>query len=146
MAFRILSRRNHSIKELEEKLCHKGAEPRLIEEVILFLQEYNLLDDEAYARGYIKQRLLQKPMGKKRLALELKQKGIAEDIIQEQMSKIDEQQEYEAALKLASKKMSSGDELDRMKLSAYLWRRGFTSEIISGVCKSLEKYPKTDYS
>lgn len=137
MAYKLLSVRSHSEYELVAKLRHKGLDAEVIGEVILQLREYGMIDDAGFACGYIRRRMNIKPVGRALLARELKQRGIARDIIDLQLTGIDPEAEYNTAL--AGKKMESwGGEFVYAKISSYLWRKGFDGDIIARVCRSLE--------
>lgn len=138
-AFRILSYRNHSERELTEKLMTRGIEPSVIDKVILCLKGYGMLDDLAFTKGYIKQRLSSKPIGKSLLALELKQKGIKKSIVEDQLGNISDEEEFLLALKLAKKKENSLGNFDKAKIFAYLRRKGFRNEIVFRVCHCLKE-------
>ena len=81
-ALRSLKIRPRSVYELRAKLAGKGFEPQEIDEVVLYLESIDLLNDRAFTASWIRYRLA-RPFGFRRIITELKQKGIAEDIITE---------------------------------------------------------------
>jgi regulatory protein len=149
-AFRLLSIRPRSAHELEEKVyvyAKKRKFPQtwthtLIEE----LTQKKYLNDSEFAAWYKGQRELHNPRSKRVISLELKQKGIKDDLIDSIFSDDSSDQndlEYEKAVKIASKRIkfytgTKGFELKR-KLSAYLYQKGYPWEIISRVVDSLVK-------
>lgn len=139
MAYRLLSVRTHSEHELAVKLRRKGLDAEVIIEVISMLREYGMIDDADYAGGYIMRRIKRKPVGRALIVQELKQKGIAGDIIESQITGIDPETEYKTALALARKKMDGqGGEFAYPRIASFLWRRGFDGETIARVCRRLE--------
>jgi regulatory protein len=76
-AIRMLARREHSAFELRRKLQQKGIGEAEIEEAIVRLQQEGLLSDQRYAESYIHMRK-NKGYGPQRIALELKERGVAE--------------------------------------------------------------------
>ena len=69
-ALDIISRREHSEKELENKLLKKFESSELIDLVIERLKTNNLLNDERYAEMYVRIRK-RKGFGPKRIGYEL---------------------------------------------------------------------------
>jgi regulatory protein len=138
IAYRLLSVRSHSQHELADKLRRKGLDDAVIREVVNLLLQYGMLDDAAYARGYIRQRMYGKPTGRAKLAWELKQRGIDGDIIESQLAGIDPEMEYKAAFALARRKMDgNGGDFPIARTASYLWRRGFDGDTIARVCRRL---------
>ncbi len=84
----LLSRRDHSKKELADKLKQKGY-GNDFEEVFEKLESYGYLDDERFARNYVKQLIDFKAFGKMRLKQELIKKGIDRDLISEILEEIE---------------------------------------------------------
>ncbi len=81
LALRFLSYRTRSEKEIREKLKSKKVEPITIEKIILKLKKYKFIDDVEFAKGWIEGRLRFKPRSLRLIKMELKQKGISDDII-----------------------------------------------------------------
>jgi len=74
------------------------------------------------------------------LEWELKSRGVDGPLVEESLSDLDENAEYELALSLAMRKVDkagSDDPSMKNKLSSYLRRRGFGWEVIKRVFKSL---------
>ena len=139
MAYRLLSVRSHSEHELAAKLRRKGLDDAIIRDVVNMLLEYGMLDDAAYARGYIRRRMYGKPIGRGLLARELKQRGIDGDIIESQLMGIGPEMEYKSALALARKKLEGmGGDFSCTRIASYLWRRGFGGDTIARVYRWLE--------
>ena len=76
----LLSRREHSFKELIEKLNNRvNSEKRLFEELTK-LKEENLQSDERFAESYTRSRSV-KGFGPEKISFELKSRGISENLI-----------------------------------------------------------------
>ncbi len=141
---RFLSYRPRSEKELQYWFKRKkvGSETqKLIEKK---LRQYKYLDDQEFTRWWIEQRMTFRPFGKRRLSLELRQKGISKEIIEEQLGSLKNEDLSQLAEKLAKKKLKALKGLPyfeaRTKLTAFLARRGFRWEIIKEVvAKTLKK-------
>lgn len=103
-ALRLLEFRAHSEKELRDKLRRAGAEDTDIDSTIEFLTEYRFLNDEKYAIAKAQDLAHLKKFGKKRIASELKMRGIASEYIDEALENI-EIDERETLLLLVEKKL-----------------------------------------
>ena len=76
----LLSRREHSFKEVIEKLKNRvNSEKRLFEELTK-LKEENLQSDERFAESYTRSRSV-KGFGPEKISFELKSRGISENLI-----------------------------------------------------------------
>ncbi len=143
-ALNFLSYRPRSEKELQDWFKKKkvGSETqKLIEKK---LNRLGYLDDREFARWWVEQRLTFRPFGKRRLALELRQKGINQEMVEEELGKLEDDKLIELAEELVKKKMKTTKNLPylqaREKLFAFLSRRGFHWEIIKEVvAKTLKK-------
>ncbi|WDT82211.1 MAG: regulatory protein RecX [Candidatus Manganitrophus sp.] len=66
-AYRLLSYRDRSVKEIETKLAEKGYSEEIIAEVIASLKEANYLDDDRFARQWVRFRTEHRHFGPIRL-------------------------------------------------------------------------------
>ncbi len=135
-ALNLISYRQRSIKEINDKLIEKGFEASFIEISIEYCKELNYLNDEHFARSFINDKQNLNKFGSKRIKYELIKKGISKDIIEEQLD-IDPDEEYEIALVLAEKKINSYKNDDRnsiyRKLSGFLLRKGYPYDVVKKV-------------
>lgn len=119
-------------KQIVEKLLAKGYEKSTIDKVILFLKEYNFLDDSKFAEMYVKEKLASQ--GRNKIKYSLIQKGIDESIIKEKLQNIDKEKEENSLEKLGMSKyeqLIKREEDTRKiykKLGDYLIRRGYPWE------------------
>lgn len=97
-----LAIRARAIKEIEDKLLQYGYLPATVEMVIFKLSKEKLLNDEDFAAQWVKSRA-GKSLGNRRIAMELMQKGIHRDTINEALSTVEEEDEFAGALRLAEK-------------------------------------------
>ncbi len=149
-AFHFLSYRPRSEKEIRDKLSMKKAPQEIIERVIISLKEHKFLDDGKYAKWFIENRLRFNPKGQRLLKMELKQKGVDPEIIEEaigNLSKDDESEvpnnDLESAKKLVEKKIARYKGIEKQiiyqKLGAFLARRGFSWDIIKKAIDSFDE-------
>lgn len=95
------------------------------------------LDDLAYAKSYVRDGIRLKQRGKKRLGLELRQKGIPNDIIQEAFSQLGNEEELDALRSLVQKKLALAKYQDQNRLMRYLSTRGYQYDDIKQVIYEL---------
>ncbi len=139
---RFVGLRPRSQKEILFYLHKKNADEKIIKKVIGDLTNLGLVDDKAFIDWWLDQRATFRPKGKRALVMELKQKGIDNDLIQKAIAeKVDEK---EAAASLVEKKLRVWarlpQEICREKLTGFLARRGFNWETIKLILD--EKFKK----
>lgn len=135
-AFRYLSYRPRTVLEVDKQLAGKGYENKIIDLVINFLLEYRFLDDESFARMWIKSRTCEKPCGRYRIRSELLQKGVAKDIVDRCLAELTPQQEEDMAAALVTAKCRRVP-VNYRKLKGFLLRRGFHPETVNKVLAGL---------
>ena len=80
-ALNLITYRDHSKKELKEKLSRTYSE-ETAEEIAEKMQEAGLVNDEEYARKYAEELLRKKHMSMRGIEFRLREKGISPEIIQ----------------------------------------------------------------
>jgi regulatory protein len=137
---KLLTRREHSRKEIEQKLVNKGFDPELIVKIIAQLTEKDWQSDSRFAESYLNQRS-RKGFGPVRIAYELQQKGInAADIAEQIQGNTDNwflQLEQVCKKKYADPARLTHEE--RAKCYRFLLHRGFSSAMINTFFKQLTK-------
>ncbi len=132
-ALDIISRREHSQKELTDKLVKKYDFSELVNSVIHNLIEKNLLNDFRFSQSYVIARK-RKGFGPKKIGYELVFRGVNENTASEV---IDAEGGWnEAALKAFNKKFKAGigkDFKEQNKQKVFLQNRGFSFEEIDSV-------------
>ena len=94
------------------------------EQILGRLKGFGYINDEQFARSWVESRRLLKPMSKRRLRLELKQKHVADEIIGRVLED-DETSDRETLRLLVGKKRKQSRYQDDMKLMQYLVRQGY---------------------
>ncbi|MBM3209105.1 hypothetical protein FJZ40_02330 [Candidatus Shapirobacteria bacterium] len=153
-AAKFLSYRPRSEKEVRDYLLRKISANRFkisgnqghnktVGPIIDKLKSQNLISDTEFAKWWIEQRSTFRPTGARLLTLELKRKGVSEDIIKMFNVPSSMLNELELAKKLAEKKIRVLKNLPplelKQKLTAFLARRGFSWETIEEVFSLLTK-------
>lgn len=125
-AARFLSYRPRSTQEIRRNLAEKSIPEPVIAQAVERLEQMGVLDDAAFAQFWVRARTSSKPMGKNALRYELRQKGIADDIIDAVLESVDNADEaYKAAAARARKMRGVSRQAFRAKLAGLLQRRGF---------------------
>jgi len=133
-AFLLLKFRPRSEKELARRLKKKKFSEPVIQQVISSFKETNLINDADFTRTWIEYRL-KRPFGLRRIAKELRDKGIDKNLIAENLQSLkgsyDESQTVEEIVRRLVKKYSKLEpQKARRRISGYLLRRGFAPESI----------------
>lgn len=127
-----LSYRPRSESEIRERLQRRGFNGDSIEAVIAKLKEQGLVDDMAFAQFWKDNRQSFSPRSRWLTRLELRQKGVADDIIDQVVDAVDDADSaYRAALSKARNLPISDYQSFRRRLVEYLKRRGFGYEVIN---------------
>lgn len=126
----LLGRQAYSKAQIVERLQRKQTSELVIDQVIKKLESYNYLNDTAYAEMVVRGK--QRSHGRIALKRTLKQKGVAEQVIDQALDSLTAEQECEAACALLHKQSWRFQDADPRKnyakAYAYLARRGFTPE------------------
>jgi regulatory protein len=129
-ALSILKYMDRSEQELRFKLKQAEYTDSNIDMILDYVKQYRYVDDERYATQYV--RFKKDNKSRRQLQMELIQKGIEKDLIDTAFEE-EYNDEDQAIQKAITKKCKNIDELtfeEKMKLSAYLYRKGFQVDII----------------
>lgn len=139
--YRYLSYRPRTAWEVEQYLQRRDWEKTLILRVLEEMSQAGYIDDQTYAREWVKQRHENKGFGARRLKQELKKKGIASRWIEEALTELDEASERQQAMIIAERRyLRICDEpwgnIQR-KIGGYLQRRGYSMSVVYAVMDEL---------
>lgn len=140
-AIKFLARRPRSEKEVRDNLLKKKVDGDVLEKIIVQLKEQRFLNDEEFASWWIEQRTRVTPRSMRLIKLELIQKGVDKDIIEQSLSTgysvLSTQQsvsDVDTAKKIVEKKFSKYKGLSReeiyQKLGGLLARKGYNWDVI----------------
>jgi regulatory protein len=134
-ALHFLSYRPRSTAEVRQNLKKHNVPEALIETTLERLQRSGLVNDEAFARAWVENRSEFRPRSKSALKMELRRKGLDDEIIQSVL--VEGVDEEILALQAARKYVRRLAVLERsgfrVKLSGFLARRGFSYSTIAPV-------------
>ena len=135
---RLLTRREHSRKEIEQKLLTKGYQWEQITTVLDELTKQSWQSDTRYAESYARMRR-HKGFGPVRIGYELSQQGISPDVVEQAMAAT--MDDWAGLLmQVYSKKFFVADVMDsneQAKRSRFLLQRGFSGAMIASLFKQL---------
>lgn len=139
--FRLLRVRSRSEKEIRDRLSLKRFSRENIDGVVRYFKDIGLIDDRQFTRKWIVSRLA-KPFGANRIRFELKEKGIDDSLVQEELEQATkEYSEFEAASELAKRQAVKYPGIEpgkmRQRVYAYLCRRGFDYQTVMKVVRPL---------
>jgi regulatory protein len=137
-AYNFLSYRPRSGNEVRLNLVKHGFSEEVILEVIERLSRNGLVDDRKFAQTWVENRSEFRPRSRFALKVELRQKGIDDEVIEGILNSLDEDElAYQAALK-QSHKYAGLDWVDfRKKMSAFLTRRGFPYAVTAPIVEKI---------
>ena len=137
-AHRLLGVRPRSERELRDRLFKKGFGQANVSEVVALLKEQNVIDDFKFAKLWVESRMRTAPKGDALLRKELRDKGVAQSIIDEALASTGES-EVKVARDLATKQLTRlkglPREKARKKLFDFLARRGFNFDTIRDIVR-----------
>ncbi len=131
-AMNALARREHSALEIRRKLQLKGCNESLAGTTVTQLQADGLISDDRFSEGLVRYRR-NRGFGPKRIAMELREKGV-DEAITEQWIDHKHPAWFDAAVQVKEKKfgVSYPDSYDEWAQQArFLQYRGFTFEHIN---------------
>ena len=137
-ALRILTRRNHTCRELRTKLVRKGVSRIVAGEVVEACLRLGYLDDERMAGFYVDE-LRAKGYGIRFVQKAMRDKGFEVALIESTLARRQDKDEELAAARRALEKKQKTFEREkdprkrREKTYRYLYSRGFSSSVISAL-------------
>lgn len=146
-ALNILSKADQSEKKIKEKLSSEFEEDT-IDKVIDFLKRNNFINDDTLAQKIVNTSVNLNKYGKNKIKQNLYIKGIDKNSIDDALSEIDDNIEYENAMYLAKKRYNRVKNEDKrkiyQKISQHLAYKGFNYDIIKRVLNKLLSFDEYD--
>jgi regulatory protein len=143
IALNALSARPKSRRELELQLTKRGVTQENVKLALDRLASVGLVDDLEFARAWSHSRQRTKGLSRRVLAQELSAKGIDRSLAQGVLDEISADDEYQAALAIATKKARTTSNLSHdvqvRRIFDLLARKGFASSISSRIVRDVLK-------
>ena len=147
-ALNILSKADQSEKKIREKLSSEFEEDT-IDIVIEFLLKNKFIDDDLLAQKIVNTNVNLNKCGRNKIKQNLYNKGISVESINEAISEIDKDVEFENAMYLAKKRYERVKNEDKrkiyQKISQHLAYKGFDYDIIKRVLNKLLNFDEYDF-
>ncbi|MFR6292250.1 MAG: regulatory protein RecX [Peptococcaceae bacterium] len=144
-ALKFIAARVRTRQEVVQQLHKKGYSQEIIAAVIAFLQEYQYLDDAAYCKAWIHDKMQFHPCGRQKMAIELAKKVSDRQLIQQSLEQyFSREEELELALAAAYKKLNGSAAVRPEQLSRFLYSKGYDGVIIARVLDRQEIIQQLD--
>lgn len=128
-------------KEVEQKLYDLNMIPEAKEKIIIHLLQHNFLNEERFAKAFVRGKFSIKNWGKQRILNELKFRNISTYNINTALKEINETEYLNTLEKLAEKKLHLIKEPNNFKktskLANYLISKGFESNLVFKTVKAI---------
>lgn len=138
-AMHLLQKMDRTRAELERKLQQNGYPAQAIETALSYVESFHYIDDARYAAMYMENQKNKKGMA--RIRMELIQKGIAPEILQQVLGETEEKTDSRDVIRemLEKKRKIQGplEEKEKQRLYGFFMRRGFSSSDILAVFREL---------
>jgi regulatory protein len=151
VALRALTRRAHSVQEMQRKLSGYTRNELLVAVVMTRLKENGQLNDQRYAQQFARNRTQSRKQGQFRIARELRARGVADADIKSALEASTAETEPAALVRqrIERKLKSFRGEVDEKRIASVygsLLRAGFPADLIRRELKRLirEEAPETD--
>lgn len=127
--------------QLAEKLASKDIPEAAAKEALDRLTEVGLIDDEAFAKGWVTSRHRSRGLSSSAIKRELRQKGIDDELAEAALAQLTAEEEWERAVELVTRKAPSTARLDRQarvrRLAGMLARKGYSGGTAFAVVKQV---------
>jgi regulatory protein len=134
-----LTGRARTRSELATKLSSRDVPDDIAARLLDRFEEVGLVDDAAFARDWVEQRQAGRGLARRALAMELRRKGVDDEVAREALDEIDPDDEVEVARALVHAKLRTVRNLDRDKatrrLVGMLARKGHSAGVAFRVVK-----------
>jgi regulatory protein len=107
ICLRLLTDRARTRQELAQVLARKGVPDEAAAAVLDRFDEVGLIDDAAFAGQWVRSRHGHRGLGRRAIAVELRRKGVADDIAGEALAEVDAESEDRRARELVDRKLRS---------------------------------------
>ena len=129
------------VKDVRDKLKTYDIPQNEREKILGFLLDNRFVNDERFAKSFVRGKVNQSGWGMNKIRFHLIQKGIDKDLIDEALGQTDEEiyrQRLIDILKTKSKTVKAASEYEKKrKLAAYAMQKGFEGSLVWEVLKEM---------
>ncbi len=126
--------------ELRQKLASRNVPDAVAEAVLDRFEEVNLVDDEAFASEWVRSRHRGRGLARRALTMELRRKGVGEELARQAVDELDPDTERATAENLVARKLRSTRGLERdarvRRLAGMLARKGYPGGMAMDVVRT----------
>jgi regulatory protein len=137
LALRYLGIRPRTSFQVKRYLLEKGIPGELADKIVQRCEHQGYVNDKAFSRQWVQERLRLKPRSAYVLRMELQQRGVDSEIADEAVRAVSREDELEAARKLVAKRLRSSnvppDPDTERKLLVMLMRKGFSGSVLQQI-------------
>ncbi len=134
-----LTGRARSRQELADKLASRDVPAEIASRLLDRFEEVGLVDDAAFARGWVSGRQSAKGLARRALAQELRRKGVDDEVAREALDEVEPETEDAAARVLVRKRLRSLSRVDDVtatrRLVGMLARKGYGAGVAFAVVR-----------
>ena len=139
--YRFATYKPRTARQVRDHLAKLEAADEEAEDVMAWLAEFRLIDDEEYARRFVAASLERKPLSPSDTKQKLRMKGVPDEVVERIVEEhFDEEVVIDAARRVAEKKvrMLKGDRGEqKRKLTQFLQYRGYSWSVVKRVVDEL---------
>ena len=129
------------VKDVRDKLKTYDIPQNEREKILGFLLDNRFVNDERFAKSFVRGKVNQSGWGLNKIRFHLMQKGIDKDLIDEALGQTDEEiyrQRLIDILKTKSKTVKAASDYEKKrKLAAYAMQKGFEGSLVWEVLKDM---------
>ena len=119
--------------QLAEVLARRGVDEAVAGRVLDRLVEVGLIDDAAYAQAWVRSRHSGRGLARRALARELRERGVADEVVDDAVDRLDPDEEVETARALVARKVAATrglpPEARIRRLGGMLARKGYPAGV-----------------
>ena len=130
--------------QVRDRILREGFSTETADALVEELVQKGYINDYAYAEGIIRKAIKSKPESILKITVDLKNKGISDEIIREAI-KNNELDEEELATRALEKKLRTSREKEYNKLYSFLMRKGFTADAVRKAMKNCNVEKNNEY-
>ncbi|WP_396043957.1 regulatory protein RecX [Cellulomonas sp. P22] len=135
VALRLLNHSARSRAQLAEAMAAKDVPSEVAEAVLDRFTEVGLIDDDEYARMLVRTRHAERGLSRRAIGVELRRRGIDDEVAASALDEVDDAQEAQAARALVRRRLAATRGLDPQvrarRTFAALGRKGYSPGLVS---------------
>lgn len=134
ICLRLLTGAPRTRAQLADALGRRGVPDGVAEQVLGRFAETGLIDDAAFASAWVESRHYSRGLSRRALAAELRQRGVGDEDVDDAVSELDPQQEFETARRLVDSKLAATrgqpPQVRIRRLAGILARKGYPAGLV----------------